>query len=290
MKKLFLSSIILLASISFGLETWNGLNGDYRVTTELDDGSDESGYWFNYDDVSNGGSSTITWPVPTGNAYDESALDPIIDECGGLCGTVSLGAGYDYPFAGIGFNLAGPDQTGVDITAWEGICVNYTASGIAPILELGPEDEATLTDYNNYATTLSISATSTNIPWSKFKQESGWGNKVEQSEYLKIVAAIKFKFSGKAGTSGEFNIQSVGEYGKCDASTPLPTAIQKDTHRDGFTFTNNIVSMSNPTKISVFDMAGKLVHESTSKTLDMNSFIPGMYMVKTNTTHKIMVK
>ncbi len=196
---------------------WNGANGDYRVDTGLDDGSDESGYWYSYDDENFGGSSAITWPVATGNAYDYFALDPIIDKCGGLCGDVSLGAGYDYPFVGVGFNLTGPDLTGADITSWGGICVIYTATGIAPILELSPEDEANLTEYNNYIATLplSLSATSVDLPWSRFKQESGWGNKVDQAEYLTKVAAINFKFSDKAGTSGHFNIIAIGKYGTC---------------------------------------------------------------------------
>lgn len=174
-KILIASAFLAAATMVSALTTWSGANGDYRVDTGLDDGSDESGYWYTYSDDANSGTSAITWPVPTGNEYDDNALDPIIDHCGGLCGQVTLGAGYDYPFAGLGFNLTGPDQTGADVTAWGGLCITYTA-GVAPILEIAPENEATVTEYNNYMSKLKVaaSASTLNLAWSDFKQESGW--------------------------------------------------------------------------------------------------------------------
>lgn len=209
-KILIASAFLAAATMVSALTTWSGANGDYRVDTGLDDGSDESGYWYTYSDDANSGTSAITWPVATGNEYDDNALDPIIDNCGGLCGTVTLGAGYDYPFAGLGFNLTGPDQTGADVTAWGGLCITYTA-GVAPILEIAPEDEATVTEYNNYMSKLKVaaSASTLNLAWSDFKQESGWGVTVPQASYLTMIAAVKVKFSGKAGTSGDFNIMKL---------------------------------------------------------------------------------
>lgn len=300
-KKILLGAAVLAATtMSFGLVTWSGANGDYRVDTELDDGSDESGYWFSYDDQNNGGSSAVTWPVPTGNAYDDSALDPIIDECGGLCGDVSLGAGYDYPFVGVGFNLMGPDQTGANITSWGGVCVNYQATGIAPILELGPEDEETLTKYNNYTSTLSLSATSADVPFAKFKQESGWGNKVDQAEYLTKVAAIKFKFSGKAGTTGHFNIQTVGESGKCGAA-PAPVAISaKATSSVKAMLSGRTLSFAGVSAATaeVINLQGQVVLQaavSSSSALNLASLDAGVYMVRVagqavNHSQKIILK
>lgn len=283
-KKILLGAAVLAAaSMSFGLVTWNGSNAEYRIDTELDDGGDESGYWFSYDDQSNDGTSSITWPCDTGNEYDDNALDPIIDECGGLCGDVALGAGYDYPFVGVGFNLSGPDQAGNDITSWGGVCVKYEADGIAPILELGPEDEADYTEYNNYTTTLSLSATEADVAWSKFKQESGWGKKQDQAEYLTKVAAIKFKFSGKAGTSGHFNIKMIGESGKCSGKVAIDA--QKATSAVKAMLSGRTLSFAGISSATaeVINLQGQVVLKSAvsaSSALNLASLDAGVYMVR----------
>lgn len=197
-------------------DLWNGANGDYRVNTGFDDDSGKSGYWLVENDGKYGGSSLITWPCELGNENDPLALAPVIDECAGLCGDVYLNTGYDYPYTSVGFNLADPDLAGVDISAWGGICVQYEASGIAPIIELVPADQAHYTLYNNYTTTLSVRETSANLPWQRFKVDAGWGNYVNQAEFLTRVVSIRFKFSGRAGDRGSFNIKSIGTYGSCN--------------------------------------------------------------------------
>ena len=115
-KKILVASAVLAAvSMSFGMDTWVGANSEYRVETGFDDGSDTYGYWYDYNDnketADNGpGSSKIVWPVDKGNGYSDEAMDPIIDACGGVCGTATLGGPYKYPFVGVGFNLSGGDQ------------------------------------------------------------------------------------------------------------------------------------------------------------------------------------
>ena len=67
-KKIFAATAVLAAvTMSFGLETWVGANGEYRIETGFDDGTNTYGYWYDYNDAKDGGSSTITWPVATGN-------------------------------------------------------------------------------------------------------------------------------------------------------------------------------------------------------------------------------
>ncbi len=299
-KKLLVASAVLAAAtMSFGLTTWNGAASEYRVITDADDGSDESGYWFSYSDENNSGTSSITWPVPTGNEYDDSALDPIIDECGGLCGSVSLGAGYDYPFAGIGFNLAGPAQTGVDVTSWGGVCINYTASGIAPVLELGPEDEATFTEYNNYMAKLKITTGGAeNLAWSAFKQESGWGVTVDQATYLTKVAAIKIKFAGKAGTTGSFNIQQIGETGKCDAN-PISAPVAASSVKAMLSGrTLSFSGINSAATAEVINLQGQVVAKSAvsaASAMNLASLDAGVYMVRVsgkavNFSQKIVLK
>lgn len=301
-KILIASAFLAAATMVSALTTWSGPNGDYRVDTGLDDGSDESGYWYTYADDANGGSSAITWPVPTGNGYDDNALDPIIDNCGGLCGNVSLGAGYDYPFAGLGFNLTGPDQTGADVTSWGGVCITYSAS-VAPILEVAPEDEATVTEYNNYMSKLKVAASKTtvNLAWSDFKQESGWGVTVPQASYLGMVAAVKVKFSGKAGTSGDFNIMEVGENGKCpgggtDAISAPVAASSVKAMLSGRTL--SFSGINSVAAAEVINLQGQVVLKgavSASSSLNLASLDAGVYMVRVagkavNHSQKIVLK
>lgn len=301
-KILIASAFLAAATMVSALTTWSGPNGDYRVDTGLDDGSDESGYWYTYADDANGGSSAITWPVPTGNEYDDNALDPIIDNCGGLCGNVSLGAGYDYPFAGLGFNLTGPDQTGADVTSWGGVCITYSAS-VAPILEVAPENEATVTEYNNYMSKLKVAASKTtvNVAWSDFKQESGWGVTVPQASYLGMVAAVKVKFSGKAGTSGDFNIMEVGENGQCpgggtDAISAPVAASSVKAMLSGRTL--SFSGINSVAAAEVINLQGQVVLKgavSASSSLNLASLDAGVYMVRVagkavNHSQKIVLK
>ena len=301
-KILIASAFLAAATMVSALTTWSGANGDYRVDTGLDDGSDESGYWYTYADDANGGTSAISWPVKTGNEYDDNALDPIIDNCGGLCGQVNLGAGYDYPFAGLGFNLTGPDQTGADVTSWGGVCITYSAS-VAPILEVAPEDEATVTEYNNYMSKLKVAASKTtvNLAWSDFKQESGWGVTVPQASYLGMVAAVKVKFSGKAGTSGDFNIMEVGENGQCpgggtDAISAPVAASSVKAMLSGRTL--SFSGINSVAAAEVINLQGQVVLKgavSASSSLNLASLDAGVYMVRVagkavNHSQKIVLK
>lgn len=305
-KILIASAFLAAATMVSALTTWSGANGDYRVDTGLDDGSDESGYWYTYADDANSGTSAITWPVATGNEYDANALDPIIDHCMGLCGTVTLGAGYDYPFAGLGFNLTGPDQTGADVTSWGGLCITYTAA-VAPVLEIAPEDEATVTEYNNYMSKLKVaaSASTLNLAWSDFKQESGWGVTVPQASYLAMVAAVKVKFSGKAGTSGDFNIIEIGENGACGGGsvTPPPNAISAPVAASSVKamLSGRTLSFSGINSVAaaeVINLQGQVVLKgavSASSSLNLASLDAGVYMVRVagkavNHSQKIVIK
>ena len=303
-KILIASAFLAAATMVSALTTWSGANGDYRVDTGHDDGSDESGYWYTYSDDANSGTSAITWPVATGNAYDDNALDPIIDHCGGLCGDVTLGAGYDYPFAGLGFNLTGSAQTGADVTAWGGLCITYTA-GVAPVLEIAPEDEATVTEYNNYMSKLKVaaSASTLDLAWSDFKQESGWGVTVPQASYLTMIAAVKVKFSGKAGTSGQFNIIEVGENGACSGATGGGAAISAPVAASSVKamLSGRTLSFSGINSVAaaeVINLQGQVVLKgavSASSSLNLASLDAGVYMVRVagkavNHSQKIVLK
>ena len=185
-----------------------------KVETGFDD--ETAGYWYDFNDANYYGTSAISYPPDVeANEYD-NFFGPLIEAYQGIKGTVLIGAGYDYPYVGLGFNLVSGDQEGTDISRWEGICLVYS-SNLNFAIELQVEDEATVTEYNNYKATVARSANMTTIdyPWSKFRQEVGWGKTVVIDSVLRKTAAIKLKYQGVAGSTGDFVFYSIGRLGTC---------------------------------------------------------------------------
>lgn len=185
-----------------------------KVETGSDD--ETAGYWFEFNDANDFGTSSISYPPDVSvNEYD-NFFGPLTEAYQGIKGTVMIGAGYDYPYVGLGFNLVSGDQEGTDISRWEGICLVYS-SNLNFAIELQVEDEATVTEYNNYKASVARSANMTTIdyPWSKFKQEVGWGKTVVIDSVLRKTAAIKLKYQGVAGSTGDFVFYSIGRLGTC---------------------------------------------------------------------------
>ena len=219
------SSSSMLNMSDYCGDMWCGYDQIYRIDTDLDAGYDNSGYWYDYNDDSDGGASRIEWPVDRGNEWgDDLALDPIIDRCNGVCGTFVLRKGtlnYD-PYVGVGFNVAGTNDKGVllsaDASAWGGVCVVY-ASDKTVTLEMGQDDATTAAlNYDVPVVYMPASVTGTvqEYAWSDFEQ-GGWGigDKITGQEAAKTLAALKFKIQAEDGTSGTFNIISIGRYGSC---------------------------------------------------------------------------
>lgn len=187
--------------------------GQDEANTIYTSDTTESHWWFRTDAEDNG-TSTFTWPV----ALDEdNSLAPVIESEYALSGSFTLSSGYEYPYTMLGFFLNDEDTTAsYDIANWEGICISYKST-ISIALQIVPSDEATLTEYNNYSATLAKSATKTtvNLPWTRFKQQSGWGNKIDQELALAQVNQIRLMFQGVAGTSADFAIYSIGKPNTC---------------------------------------------------------------------------
>ncbi len=203
-----------------GFATWYGGESWYQIDTGLDAGFENSGYWFDYADGNDGGASSIAWPVEPGNGYEggEDALDPIIDYCGGVCGTFHLNKGFldKDPFVVVGFNIAGEDDSrsaiAADASAMGGVCIAYS-SDVPATLEMGLGDvvDATL-DNENPSVSLPKSVTGRvmEFSWHEFVQRDGL---ITGPEAAKQLVALRFKVQGKDGTTGKFNIMSVGALG-----------------------------------------------------------------------------
>ncbi|MCQ2104769.1 MAG: T9SS type A sorting domain-containing protein [Fibrobacter sp.] len=297
-KKILTASAALLAaaSMSFGLETWNGADGIYQIDTGLDAGTETAGYWFIYADDADGGASKITWPVEPGNEYSADALDPIIDHCAGVCGSFALDKGtLDYnPFVGIGFNVAGEDESGTpapaDASAWGGICITYTVDAAASIeMGLGDAVDGELGYDNPFVSAPKAASASTkDFAWTQFKQ-AGWGKgKITGAEAAAKLVAIKFKIQAASGTSGQFNIMQIGENGKCSGASIKAASAQASFKAQ---LNGRTLSFGKTVKAEIVNLQGQVVASAKASTMDLSKLQAGVYMVRAEgASQQIMVK
>ncbi len=300
-KILTASAFLAAASMSFGFETWFGDAMVYQINTELDAGGEKSGYWFNYGDDADGGASTITWPVPKGTEWSADALDPIIDHCGGVCGTFSLNKGtltYD-PFVGIGFNVAGSEDADSDVmvaadaTAMGGVCIAYSVD-VGASLEMGLGDaEDKALGYDNPFVTLTKSTAGTvkDFTWANFKQ-AGWGDgKITGDEAAAKLVALKFKIQAKDGTTGYFNVMTIGANGGCGVccgvgDKAIAGSLKAQLSGRTLSFGKSVA------KAEIVNLQGQVVMAASSvKTMDLSKLQAGVYMVRAmGLSQQIMLK
>jgi len=309
MNKRILTAFAFLAaaSMSFGFETWVGDGMVYRINTELDAGGEKSGYWFNYGDDADGGASKIDWPVPKGTEWSEDALDPVIDYCGGLCGSFTLSKGtltYD-PFVGVGFNVAGSEEADSDVmvaadaTGMGGVCIAYSVD-VGASLEMGLGDaEDKALGYDNPFVTLAKSSGGTvkKFTWANFKQ-AGWGDgKITGDEAAAKLVALKFKIQAKDGTTGKFNIMTFGAYGGCAicggdecrgaiGDKAIAGSLKAQLSGRTLSFDKSVA------KAEIVNLQGQVVMVASSvKTMDLSKLQAGVYSVRAmGLSQRIMLK
>ena len=197
---------------------WTGADDGSRAITGLDNGTETSGYWYWYADWAENGRSDIEWPIE--EAEEGDLLKPIIDVCQGLCGKITLDQGdsEEEPYVVLGFNIAGTElpnggsATTVDITAWEGLCAAYSSTtDIELFVSYGDDIDAAMGyDFPYVTLPSSIEKTVKCARWQQFSR--GWGMDSHMEELVKKAAAVKLRFHGKSGTTGEFKIMSVSSY------------------------------------------------------------------------------
>lgn len=256
-----------------------------RVITGSADTS--SGWWFEYTDVNNQGTSEFVYPEGVEeNAYN-NFFGPLIEECGGIKAEVHLKDGYEYPFVGLGFNVGSSKQEGVNIKAWNGMCITYESTmGFG--LELAIENEAEVTKYDNFKANVNKAASQTtvNFPWTKFKQGK-WGIVIDQDSALAKIATIKLKFDGAAGTTGDFKITKLGSFCQCspEASECSSSAIRYTAPASSAkaTLSGRMLEFTGTTsldKATIVDLQGKVVKSATATTMDLSALKAGMYMLR----------
>ena len=308
MNKSFVAATALLsvsAAFAGEFKTWYG--DDYQIQTGLENETKTQGYWFSYDDHEDGGESKIIWPgsIEIGNSQFADALDPVIEHCGGICGTAALSKGaltYN-PFAGVGFNVVGEtslaDDTPVagDASAWGGLCITYTAAA-SPSLELGLGDFDATIGYANPSFSLPRAAVGVAhkvIPWSGFTQPSWYKGttKISGEEAAKQLVSVKFKMQAQPGTY-DFNICGIGPYdGSCPKSCgccgPIfPDAINSvrgPSNAKATLLGRNlgISGVNSAVMVEVRNIRGQVVVKASidnGSTLDLSSLNVGVYMVQ----------
>lgn len=212
-------------------DTWYGLDGIEQINTGCSASGETGGFWYFFDDSMEGGKSYIEWPTLPGTAYDTNSLQPIIEECQGICGTAYLdqNSSNQEPFVGVAFDISGEvGHYGSDTLAlgnassMQGICVAYTSDfDITLEMSLGRiKDKELDDDIPSVKLPKRTTPTVKKFAWSDFKQ-GGWGRggSITGEEAVKAMATFKFKIQTKDGSRGAFNIMAVGALGgQCDAT------------------------------------------------------------------------
>ncbi|MCQ2089119.1 MAG: T9SS type A sorting domain-containing protein [Fibrobacter sp.] len=301
-KKIFTASAAMLAAATMSyadpFTTWIGSEGLEQVVTGLDNGSETSGYWFDYND----GSSEVVYPVEKGNGYEggENSLGPIITECGGVCGTYKLTKGsFTYnPFIGIGFNIAGEGDNGptaADASSWGGICIGYKVEhGASLELGMGDEVDADIGYANPVASLVKSDGAVKTIEWAGFKPPSWATKKIDGPTAASQLVAVKFKVQAATGTVGAFNIMSVGPAtgGACvaDASAISASAAQSSLKAQlsgrTLSFGKTVASAE------IVNLQGQVIMTASSvKSMDLSKVQSGVYMVRAaGLSQKIILK
>ena len=204
-----------LRNIHFGSgDLWNGSEYLEGMQVSREDGSYVYLYWFEYSDRNYGMESFINWPVALGTEYSPISMQPVIDECSGLCGGVSFsqGKGDLVPFVGVSIHSENP-QDHMDLSSWGGLCVGY-ASTIPIKVLLGVDNwENDLQNGNRPFVELPRSSgASICHKWSDFKQVSYADQQISGETASQHIVYISFEMMGDEANQGEFFISSLGTY------------------------------------------------------------------------------
>ena len=287
---------------------WDGsTDTEGRVIT----GSPEwtSGWWYDVYDHNDGGNSYITYPADCElNTYYNIPYAPMFEGYGGFTVTVELGEvielreGYLDPYAGVAFNIwnleDNGDGYGVDISEWGGFCLEYS-SQVDFYVEIGVEDEANITERNNFKAPIKSSSDTVlvEVPWAKFAQESGWGKQADMDSVLAHAAIVRVKFEGEAGTKGKFFMSKLGSLGTCDGRVAaIRPTVNSQVNVSVSGRTVNFGGVVPSAKVSVMDLQGHIVKSSTAASaMDLNALPAGIYMLRVqghgvNHIQKIILK
>lgn len=207
---LFTSAFLFAETVGTSF-LWSGaVDTSGRVITGST--NETSGFWYEFTDNPNGGTSSWNWPDDvTENEYG-NFFGPLVKTHGKILGTYKLGrVTGEKPFVGIGFNVRDSDQKGADVSAWKGICLEYQATKAFSVQFRGENSDTPFKANVPGSDSPSV----VNIPWSDFQLGIiGPGPGFE--DVVAKVATVHLLFSGDSGTMGEFTLTKIGSFGACD--------------------------------------------------------------------------
>lgn len=211
------------AKLIIGNMLWDGYNDRGEGQVETGGDSRTSGYWYQFNDGDNGGTSALQFPSDIDTLIYGSPFPELIKKRHGIELGVKFGEGYEKPYAGVAFNVWNEEQEGGSVSPWGGICLQYKSS-IDFEIELGLEDGAIPT-MGSCSFVASVPASTSekisDFVWEKFKNNCGAGVSPDLTDALKKVASVRLKFSGAVGTTGDFLIQRIGAVGMCRDMIPV---------------------------------------------------------------------
>jgi hypothetical protein len=184
-----------------------------------------------------------------------------------ITGSSDETSGYWYSFEnGRGFNIWDMDQTGVDITKWQGLCVEYKSSSDMELLLINEEQQA-LSSNLKFGKLLkaSDSVLTVNISWKNMEQLECCFDGVKIEDYVKKASAIHFIFNEETS----LELLKIGSLNSCSKETnsflnfkqkSFTLHVEKD-------FLNHFVvkGVSSDATFYLFDLNGKMLKQSILK-------------------------
>ena len=196
---------------------WYGPSGEVQVQTGLENSTKTQGYWFIFGNDNFDSESEIAWPVPLGNDYSPSAVDSVIQFCGGVCGITSFSKDSltDQPYVGVGFIVVGedPDSGNLvagDVSDWGGLCVTYASETDMDIVIRFDEEKTLpldlpLDDWFKASLPRSLDVITECVKWSEFVSSTRTFDPTN-------VVSVRFVWRGDDSTQVGFNILGLGKY------------------------------------------------------------------------------
>ena len=187
------------------------------VETGFSDETGTSGFWYDYSDIEDGGTSAVLYPADVETNEWNSFFGPLVEKYGGIKGVATFGEGVEFPYARLAFNVVGEMRQGADVHEWGGLCLSYTSTASLSI-EIVAEEDAFVTDdtvsfRSSVGKTPSIGLV--DIPWERFRQPAYCKETKDIEGVLSRVAVIRLNFEGAAGDTVDFMIRAIGSLGKC---------------------------------------------------------------------------
>ncbi len=242
------------------------------------------GYWFGYDDASDGGKSTWSCDgsvMAKGAEFGPCMVNDKVEVTFNITADVPNGQYDPFGFAGIGFNLGADDGVSkeqVDLSGYAGLSIDYVASATIKLQVVS--DEKALA-YDVHFKGLSKSAPSKSFVWSDFKQE-GWGTKGD----LMVNKLTEIKFQAHSSNIVGSATFSISEIRLDGISNPVFGG------ETGVNFKYNLVGenlvfngLSEAMNVEVFNLQGQLVANgevsSSANSISLEGLKNASYVVRT---------